>query len=272
MIIDDVHRVAFIHIPKCGGTSVGHQFRPLDSYEGRFRRPGTHPRLGPIHYSHIPLSFLRDEYPDEFEKVATYHAFAVLRDPHARFASAVCQRLEEFGGLAPLEITTDIATREARAVMDWLRARDRFCDLEYIHFSRQTDYVRLNGRQIVGHLYPLEDLSGLAASLQTLCGLAFDPERRENTNFVSTGGLLSQLRRFKPLYSRLTTWGMRERLLHLMQHWKLHTPSSLYDRFRRDPTISRFVEDYYAEDFAIRKIASDSHAAWLAGSAAPAAA
>lgn len=255
MIIDDVHRVAFIHIPKCGGTSIGHQFRPLDSYEGRFRREGTHPRLGAIHYSHIPLSFLRDEYPAEFEKVATYHSFAVLRDPHARFASAVCQRLEEFGGLAPLAITTEIAMREALTVMDWLRARDRFCDLEYIHFSRQADYVRLNGRQIVGHLYPLEDLSELAASLQRLCGLAFDPGRRENTNFVSAGGLLSKLRRFKPLYIHLTTWAMRERVLHLMQRWKMHTPSSLYDRFRADAAISGFVEDYYAEDFAVRELA-----------------
>lgn len=251
MIIDDVRRVAFVHIPKCGGTSVGHQFGPYDSYAGRFRRTGEHPRLGAIHYAHIPLVFLREEFPEEFDKLAAYHAFAILRDPHIRFASAVCQRLETFGGLPPLTITADVALAEAWRMMDWLAARTRFCEFEYVHFSRQADYVRLDGREVVKNLFPLENMAAFAAAFEAASGLALDPERRENTNFVSTDGFMSKLRRFKPLYRHLTSWEMRKRILHLTQRLKLQTPAALYDRFREDAEISAFVERYYAEDFTI---------------------
>jgi hypothetical protein len=265
MIIDDVHRVAFIHIPKCGGTSVSRQFGQLDSCGGHFRRKGEHPNLGLIHFAHIPLYYLKQEYLAEFEKIRNYRSFALLRDPHSRFASAVCQRLEEFGGVPPLQITSPIALREARHVMKWLMARDRFCNLEYIHFSRQADYVRLDGVQVASDVFLIENMAEFGASLGELCGITFDPERRDNTNFASSNSLLAGLRRLKPIYSRLTPWPMRERALKLLQRLNLQTPTLLYDEFRQDPEISAFVETYYAEDFALLKIAGPNGSASESG-------
>jgi len=255
MIIDDIHETAFVHIPKCGGTSISLQFGDLDSYDGAFRRKGVHPVLGAIHYAHIPLPFLRRCYPAEFDKVSAYRSFALTRDPHARFASATFQRLEEFLGVPKIDITRARALEEARAVARWLAGRGPFCDLEHVHFSRQVDYVALDGERLVDGVFPIEDIAELAAALEARCHVPFDPGRRENTNFGSGSRLLSVLHVAKPLYSRLTTWAFRERLLLLARRWKINGPQSLYDDFRRDPQISDFVEDYYAEDFKLYQAA-----------------
>src|ERR1700756_1678559 len=97
MIINDPHEVVFVHVPKCGGTSIRLQLAEMDSYKGAFQYKGEHPDLGKIHYAHIPLQFLSAAFPDAFDKVSRYKSFALLRDPFDRFASATFQRLEEFG-------------------------------------------------------------------------------------------------------------------------------------------------------------------------------
>ena len=270
MIIDDTHETAFVHIPKCGGTTISVQFGDLDSYDGAFRRKGDHPALGAIHYAHIPLRFLHRHYPVEFDKVRAYRSFALTRDPHERFASATFQRLAEFVGVAKIDITRAKALGEAHAVMGWLAQRGPFCDLEYIHFSRQVDYVALDGERIVDVVLPLEDIADLAAALEERCQVRFDPELRANINFGSSNRLLSMIHVAKPIYSRLTTWAFRERLLMLAKRWKIQSPQSLYEDFRRDPRISDFVEAYYADDFRLYRAAQTRLASPVrAQSAAP---
>jgi len=208
-----------------------------------------------IHFSHIPLFYLRQEFPEAYEKIVRYRTFALCRDPHDRFASATFQRMEEFKGIPPLQITSDVALAEAREVIDWLAPRERFCDLEYIHFTRQSDYVQLDGAQLVGEVFRLEDMDAFGRALGGCFGVEFDPERRENTNAASLNSVFTAIRPLKPIYSRLTSWKFREGLLHLMQRWKLRSPASLYARFREDEAIRAFVEAYYAADFALRRTA-----------------
>src|SRR5262249_42414102 len=103
---------------------------------------------------------------------------------------------------------------------------------------------------------PLENMAEFGSSLGRCSGAIFDPERRENVNFAPSNGLFAKLRPFKPIYSRLTSWRMRQQALRLMQRWRLQTPASLYAMFRDDPEISGFVDSYYAEDFVLRRAAA----------------
>jgi hypothetical protein len=251
MIIDDRHRAAFVHIPKCGGTSISLQLSELDSYGGRFRNKGRHPELGSVHFAHIPLTFLRAAFPDVFAKVAAYQSFALTRDPHDRFASAVFQRLEEFRGVRKTAVTSQMALAEAREVIAWLTGRGPFCDLDYIHFSRQIDYVRLDGHGVVGNVFAIETMDEMTRGLGEVCQVSLDPERRENTNFASGNRFLAMAHLAKPIYSRLTTWALRERMLHLLRRWDLQNPRRLYEALRADGSINRFVETYYAMDFTL---------------------
>src|SRR5215469_2320355 len=120
MIIDDEHRVAFVHIPKCGGTSVRRQLAALDSCRGFFYDRRDHDALGRLDYCHIPLAFLAAHFRDAFDKVAAYSAFALVRDPHSRFVSATFQRLALFGGVRRTTATASEALQEAERTIDWL--------------------------------------------------------------------------------------------------------------------------------------------------------
>ena len=255
MIIDDQHRVAFVHIPKCGGTSVRRQLEALDSCQGYFYDRREHDALGPLDYCHIPLPFLAAHFPDAFDKVAAYRAFALVRDPHSRFVSATFERLALFGGVRRTAATAREAMREAEQTMDWLAGRGPFSDPGYIHFARQIDYVVLDGRPIVDNVYAIEDMAGFGAEIGRLTGSPFDAGRRENTNFASPSRLLTLLHVAKPVYSRLTTWKQREAILKALHRWKLQTPDALYEAFRRNAKITDFVESYYAEDFTLYEAA-----------------
>jgi hypothetical protein len=253
MIIDDAHRFVFVHIPKCAGSSVHAQLSGLDLRDAAFHRPGLHADLGSVHFAHLPLTFLRAAYLADFEKVRTYRSFALTRDPSSRFASAVVQRLREFRGVRDLNVDSRMVVSEAHRVIDWLSDRGPFCDLEYIHFSRQIDFVELDGRRIVADVFPIEDMRAFAARLEAVCGIHLDPERRENTNLASENPMLAMLRSAKPLYGRLTRWKDRERLLLWLRRMKLHDPGALYARLLDDAKVARFVDDYYASDLALHR-------------------
>jgi hypothetical protein len=254
MIIDDKHKVAFIHIPKCGGTSITTQLDELDSYEGFFRRAGDHPRLGRVPYKHIPLFYLRQEFPEVFEKVSAYNSFALIREPYDRFASATFQGLAEHDGVtlaARSQITPDVAIQEGRKVAERLSGKGRFWTMEHIHFTRQVDYVFLDEEQVVHNIFPVESMDEMAKCMATYCGAFIDASRRENPNFATNSNLIRSLHMLKPIYSRLTTWGMRRRVVSLLRQMNLYSPAPVYEMFRKDAVISRFVESYYSQDFAL---------------------
>ncbi len=258
MLIDDRHQVAIVHVPKCGGTSITSQLAPFDSYGGAFRRRGEHPQLGFLDYTHIPLRVLAIHFRPEFEKISVYDSFALTRDPHTRFASATFHRLQEYGGVGKLDATLEAAFAEARAVIAWLGRRTEFHDADYIHFCPQTDFVNLDGRRVVRNIFALEDMARMAGVLESRYGLGIDPGRRENTNFASNNRMFSILHAAKPVYSRLTTWSFRKKVMAILQKAKLQSADPLYAAFRRDAEITRFVEDYYASDFELHRVAASS--------------
>jgi len=255
MIIDDAHKVAFVHIPKCAGTSVRRQLQLLDSYDGFFFDRRDHEVLGAIDYCHLPLVFLERHFPDAFAKLCDYRSFALVRDPLTRFVSAIFERLALFKGVTGTTATAEIAIREADEVMRWLEGRAAFCEAPFIHFARQTDYVALGGRAIVGNVYALEDMAGFGAAIGELTGVSFDPGRRENINFASSNRLLSVLHHAKPIYARLTTWDQRQAILKQMNRWRVASPDRLYTNIRENPDIRAFVGAYYADDVALHAAA-----------------
>ena len=268
MIIDRTHRVAFVHVPKSGGTSVSLQMAGVDSYRGAFRRKGVHAALGPIHYAHIPLDYLGTAFPEVFREVEAFESFALVRDPFHRFGSAVFQRLDEFRGSSKLGVTRPMVLAEARSVIGWLEARGRFCDLPYIHFRRQVDFISLGGRRIVRHVFPLENIAELASALSSRCGLPIDPGVRENTNFAGANDVMRALHRLKPIYSRLTSWPLRSRILHLLKSLRIQEPAPLYEWLTSDPEVRSFIETYYEPDFRLVGDTRASVGACSMGSAA----
>lgn len=250
MLISQKHQLGFIHIPKCGGTSIKHLFAEIDDTETRFAGQFTHPELGRVFLGHLPLWALRDHYPELFEAMRGYRLFAICRDPYDRFESAISERMQllhhkrinDFGYPEVVDFTA--------SVIEKIKAQDRIVAADLCHFIPQSDFVFLDGQRIVGQVYPLAQINRLIAALSEATGIAavtdFQANQTLNFRIKKSEGLLRRLsgRSRKLLPVRFHSWAKRQGKQLLTRG------GSQYEGFsRRDPKLSDFIQSFYAQDF-----------------------
>lgn len=262
----DQEKLFFVHIPKCAGTDV----RTSLGKNARFPRveladdfgiaPSEldgarydHPVLGPIAPTHIPLSFLSAHFPRTWALFSEASSFALVREPRARFISAITQRLIEFKKVSAPRLGDDIVQREGAEVCAWLEARDSFSDLEYAHFTRQIDYTHLNGEQQVSHIFPLEQTDAMVEWLARDHGLEIKMTR--NHTRLQPRKWFANV---QPAVRVLARGGLprpvREVLYPLWRKSGLFAPTALqYDKVAFAPEVEAFVARYYAEDAALHR-------------------
>lgn len=258
MIISDAHRFAFVHIPKCAGSAVRSQLQPYDSYHGRFSQKGLHPALGQIDFSHLPMAVLRDHFPCEFEKVSTYRSFAIIRNPHTRFLSAVLQYLQEFERVSHDTFRTEWVASQALRIADRL-AGSEIKSSDLVHFTTQTAFIAVDGQRIVRDLFAFEDMAPLASTLSSAFGIGLDLDERTNKSLVPDRVPLQLIRRaVGPSYRRMVSQHVRNRINRAVAAARvINTQESLYERLIRKDDIRAFIDTYYADDLALHRSLSD---------------
>jgi len=251
MIISDEHRFAFVHIPKCAGTSIRKGLRSIDTAQVAFDRIDAHPVLGMVHYGHLTLDDLATHFPAEFDKITSYRSVAILRDPVDRFFSALFQRLREFKRLDQSQITSAVVEGEARDIVKRLREGGRL-ELEYVHFTRQSAFIDHGGRRVVESLYPVDQLQGAFAFIESCTGVRIDAAVQENqTLALRAGALTPVVRHLRKPYTALVPLGLRDRVRQRLVR------AGLYGRVKgdqltmRNGALLRFIEDHYREDFEL---------------------
>lgn len=88
-MISHKHKTIFVHIPKCGGTSVETLF--LDDLGITFQEraclvmfPNSNPKIGPKRLSHLSCNEMLDNHFISQELFNKYFKFSVVRDPYDR--------------------------------------------------------------------------------------------------------------------------------------------------------------------------------------------
>src|SRR6185503_15431882 len=139
MVICDGLQLAFIHIPKCAGTSIRRALAPFDStrLDGYFDFPDG----GRQHLHHLPLAVVKRHLPEIFTRIERYESYAVLREPRERFASALLQYLRSFRGLRPGRGDPGLFQAQGRELCRRLAASDAAREPELMHFIPQRDFV-----------------------------------------------------------------------------------------------------------------------------------
>lgn len=207
MIISPRHRFVFVHIPKCAGTSVRTQLIKCDPDHISLGEVGVHPVLGTIDFGHIQLSVLRQHFPEYYANLLDYTSFAVLRDPLARFGSALRQVLWRFEK-RPMTLIPPAELRERTLrLLDEIAAEIDAPSPRLIFFARQTDFVFDEGRRLVDHLIPLDLVAEFLGYMERRTGVPLVTSVRSNQNvelrFKSLGPLAFRvnhmLRRTLPL-------------------------------------------------------------------------
>lgn len=250
MLISQKLRIGFIHIPKCGGTTIKQQFSPIADTETSFAGVQDHPQMGKVFMGHLPLWALRDYYPSVMAAMEGYRLFALCRDPHDRFESAISQRMQFLHKKRINDVTYPEALDFVSGVIDKLLEHDRIVAADLCHFIPQSEFVRLDNQIVVQEIYPLSRIDQLTTELSRASGIhaatGFRANQTLDFRFQSSEGLLRKIS------------GQSKKILPIGLHsWTKQTAKRLltrggnrYDGFsRREPEIQAFVRSYYEQDF-----------------------
>lgn len=254
MVISDRFRFAFVHIPKCAGTSIRSALRAYDDTGGAYtERVETHPLIGPLDYVHIPLAVLQSAFPAAFAKLSAYRSFAVLRDPMDRFRSALAQRLFQYRDRKIEQYGDDDLRREIDAVIEELEvATLPIIRPDLIHFARQVDYVVHDGVRVVEDLYDITQLAELGRDLSQVIGDRLEVGQ-ENRSYIARSDaarwtirrLTPISRRVRPLPGAMQVRSLLRSLLTVPMTEQL--PASL-----STDEVRAFVRDFYRDDYRLR--------------------
>ncbi len=253
MIVDDRHNVVFLHNPKCAGTSVRRQLAHLDTTAGAFSAPGEIEGTGKVYKTHLPLDILAKHFRATYEKVKNYQSFVLVRDPQARFKSALAQRFREFLGKEITETADEEVLDEAYRLMEKLKDMPQMYPMEYIHFLPQYRFIENNNKRVVDHIFPIEEMSDFYEAISDACGEELTPGVPQNQTLTfRRPGLRHVARRINgALRTSLPSQFYKpiQKFGHLALTRKPATEKSALDH----PDVQSFVEDFYKKDFEIYK-------------------
>ena len=249
MLISQDKKIGFVHIPKCGGSTIKHQFGAMADTQISFIGKAEHPALGPVFMGHLPLWAIKEHYPDTFAQMEAFRLFAICRDPFDRFESAVSQRLT----LLQNKRINDFSYDEIRAFVDEiageLRAIDRPVSQDLCHFIPQSDFIFDGETRIVDKVYRLAHIDDLSAELDRLTGIPATAGFQANQTLdFKVKGSEGVVRKISGMSRKLLPRGLHARAKAAAKSL-LTRGGSRYKGFaRRESQISSFVKDYYARD------------------------
>lgn len=194
MIISENFNIAFVHIPKCAGTTLRFQLRRIDTTGNFFWQRKAAPDGTLLDHHHLTLAQLADHYPESFAKLQKAESFALIRNPAERFASATMQYMRSVRGLSLDRLTLDGIGQEMRALARRFNAHGPpVDDPRMVHFTPQTAFVFHQGQQVVKHLHPVERIDDLCGALVARTGVALSAERHANMSFLPRSRLAEQM-------------------------------------------------------------------------------
>lgn len=260
MLISDEHGFAFIHIPKCAGTSVRAQLSPFADFV--MKGGGEHPALGWVDRAHVPLFALREHFPEAWDRLQGKRSFAVVRDPRKRFRSSLMQHASFYLNKNLDEASEEEVARNADEVISRLRAADRLLPSELVHFQRQSDYIYLDGEKFVDEVAPLEKIGRLYAGLSGMIGQDLDPNKRRNQRVpLRYKGLAGPLYKANDLARDLLPSGLYHRLKSAALPIVSKSPDAgPVAEEALSPAVEAFVTEFYADDLRLYGDLVSAHA------------
>lgn len=254
MIICPTQRFVFLHIPKCAGSSVRRQILGCDPDHIELGRVGRHEDLGRIDYGHIPLDLLRQHFPDYNTPVRNLDAFAILRDPYARFGSALRQVLWRYEKRHMTLIPPDELREMTLRMLDRVAVEIETPSHQLIFFIRQGRFVFDEGRQVAQHLIPLDLVPDFIAYLSRRTGTEMEPEARANQNVdLKVKGRLGALafRANHLLWTMLPAGLHREIKTAALRVLSTDQSAAEAGGIQNLSEVRDFVTEYYAEDIRL---------------------
>ena len=204
MIVSHANRFIFFHNPKCAGTSFRDTLKPYHddgfTFWGIFYAPYF---KNHIDHTHLRLWEMQAQFPHVFACAESYNSVIFVRNPYARFLSAVNEHIKKFQpqiNLTPMSPEQRVKVVEA-FVRQGLNIARITTDWRFIHFSPQLWYLRLGDRVIPRHIVPMGSDDAFTHEALSLLGLPDLPVPRHNPSPIDLTPALA---------SPLVTWFVRD--------------------------------------------------------------
>ncbi|MEM6460769.1 MAG: sulfotransferase family 2 domain-containing protein [Pseudomonadota bacterium] len=249
MIISNARKAAFIHIPKCGGTTARSflsSLQDIEDWEGVY----DHPDLGEVFPAHLTLFQLQKYYPSTLERLDSYETFAFVRDPRARFVSSLAEHIRKYHG-GMYEMTTRQLQRKAGRICELLSNHDSNLPLHLAHFQPQSRYVFLHGRRFVKTIFLLSDYAAIATYTHRTFGSALHmEEQKQNQTITYRNNLVAEC--LVLLRRSVRGFGLVPDFMKAPFRKVLYREASLEWRENViSGSVEAFIEDYYQEDIRL---------------------
>jgi Sulfotransferase family len=160
MIVSHAQRFIFFHNPKCAGTTFRNALQPFHDDTVMFWGPQDVPYFrNQLDHTHLRLWELAAAYPALFRAAAgPYQSVIFVRNPYARFLSAVAEHFKKFRREFLFEtLSCEEQTAMVTRFLDRELTIERITtDWTTIHFSPQIWFIRLGDRVLPRTILPLD--------------------------------------------------------------------------------------------------------------------
>lgn len=195
---------------------------------------------------------MRRVCPEDFEKVKNYHSFALIRDPKARFVSALSQRLKMYSTRELAQRDRDDVNRLALQVVEALQQPGATHNPEYIHFARQSEFIICDGEQLVKTIYPISKANDMIQDLAKITGEDPGQVGNENPTMVFRSDVFRNLALAgKWVGERTLGPGKMRSARNIVRQVLMKPLQNSADAYMFSGEIADFVKTYYAKDYEL---------------------
>ncbi|WP_372921057.1 hypothetical protein [Roseovarius sp.] len=200
---------------------------------------------------------MRDYFAKDFKALWDYRSFALCRNPAARFRSALAERCRTFLG-KPIDALNSAELREQidRVIEHMSEAQD-FPEPEFCHFTRQVDFIKLDGSQVVDSVFPVEAMAQAVAQMSEVLETTELQANHDHASLVFRNPVVASM--------LLPGWHFAKRRLSQRQRdWLRRYLARIVAKpiarqnikELESDHVGQFLRDFYREDFALHEALS----------------
>ena len=187
MIVSTDRRLAFVHIPKNAGTSIGGQLAAAFPEDVVRLDCTANPTAGAFFADHPTLWQIDLLSPELLARLRDYDVIAILRDPYDRFRSAIAEFIRTRIAADPHKLDPAQYARVIDEVMTVVSGDQRW-PRAFNFFRPQHEFIEYQGHRYANRLFDIGQLAPLRAYLSDQYGVRFEasPPARQTWSYGRT--------------------------------------------------------------------------------------